>query len=89
MKKSSQRRPLFFFTPGIVLLCAFFAIFVLISSSAWGSSAPTVRVAVLAGPTGMGFAPLMERSRAGESSNTYEFSVAHAPDSLVGRILNN
>ena len=47
-----------------------------------------VNLAVLAGPTGIGAAGLMEANDAGETGNTYTFTVASAPDEVVAGISN-
>lgn len=44
----------------------------------------TVRVATIAGPTGIGMAHLMDAQEQGTAKNTYEFStVASAPDQII------
>lgn len=45
-----------------------------------------VRVATLKGPTGMGMAKLMADSEAGGTANDYSFTLAGAPDEIVGKI---
>lgn len=59
-------------------------------SSAPQSSAPAektpVRVAALKGPTGMSMAKLMADSEAKETENDYTFTLAGAPDEIVGKI---
>jgi NitT/TauT family transport system substrate-binding protein len=47
-----------------------------------------VNLAVLAGPTGIGAASLMEANDAGETVNHYTFTVASAPDEVVAGIAN-
>ncbi len=46
-----------------------------------------VQVATLKGPTGMGMALLMEMNEAGESKQPYGFTIASAPDEIVGRFV--
>lgn len=50
------------------------------------ASADAVRVGSLKGPTSMGLAYLMEKD--GETSHTYEFTMAGKADELVGNIAN-
>jgi NitT/TauT family transport system substrate-binding protein len=45
-----------------------------------------VRVAALMGPTGMGLARLMDDQDAGTTQNNYTFTLAGAPDDIVGKI---
>lgn len=45
-----------------------------------------IRVGALKGPTSMGLVGLMDRAGKGETSNTYEFTMAGAADELVGKI---
>lgn len=45
-----------------------------------------IRVGALKGPTSMGLVELMDRAEKGETSNTYEFTMAGAADELVGKI---
>ena len=47
-----------------------------------------VNLAVLAGPTGIGAAGLMEANDAGETANHYAFTVASAPDEVVAGVAN-
>ncbi|MBQ9045644.1 MAG: ABC transporter substrate-binding protein [Oscillospiraceae bacterium] len=47
-----------------------------------------VNLAVLAGPTGIGAASLMEANDAGETVNHYTFTVASAPDEVVAGVSN-
>lgn len=47
-----------------------------------------VRVGSLKGPTSMGLAYLMEEAKNGETTNTYEFTMAGKADELVGNIAN-
>lgn len=46
-----------------------------------------IRLAVLKGPTGMGAAQLMSQSDTGETANTYDFTIAGAPDLLVSQLI--
>ena len=48
--------------------------------------APTVRVSALKGPTGLGFAELMERNSLNETELSYEFSLVGSPDETVAKI---
>ncbi len=47
---------------------------------------PAVRVAALKGPTAIGMLNLMESSDKGEAANTYTFTLAGAPDEIVGKV---
>ena len=47
-----------------------------------------VNIAVLAGPTGIGAAGLMEANDAGETVNHYTFTVASAPEEVVAGVAN-
>ncbi len=49
---------------------------------------PTVRVAMLKGPTGMGAAKLMEDAEQGLTQLSYDFTVAAAPDELTGKLVS-
>ena len=44
-----------------------------------------VRVGALKGPTGMGLAKLMEDDEQGTAANDYDFTIAGAPDEIVGK----
>lgn len=46
-----------------------------------------VRVITLAGPTGMGMAKLMDDSANGATKNTYQFTVASAPDQVSPEVI--
>ncbi len=46
-----------------------------------------VNVGMLKGPTGMGAAWLMEQNEQGLTLNSYEFTVAGAPDELTGQLI--
>ena len=46
-----------------------------------------VKVGMLKGPTGMGAAWLMDQSEQGLTLNSYEFTVAGAPDELTGQLI--
>ena len=48
-----------------------------------------LNVYMLAGPTGMGAVNMMAASDAGELAQEYEFTVASAPDEVVGKIANS
>ncbi len=60
----------------------------LASSSEGESCQAAIRVGALKGPTSMGLVELMDRAQKGETSNTYEFTMAGAADELVGKIAN-
>ena len=45
-------------------------------------AAPVIRIGSLKGPTTMGLVKLMQDAAAGESANTYEFTVEATPDAL-------
>ena len=47
---------------------------------------PLVKVAALKGPTGIGMVPLMESNENEESDNRYAFTIASAPEEIVGLI---
>lgn len=46
-----------------------------------------IRIAALKGPTAMGMVKLMDESANHETGNSYEFTLAGAPDELTGRII--
>ncbi len=50
-------------------------------------SGAEVKVGMLKGPTGMGAAWLMEQNELGLTLNSYEFTVAGAPDELTGQLI--
>lgn len=56
------------------------------------STAPAVKkdvnIAVLKGPTGMGAAKLMEMNENNEALNNYNFTVATAPDQIMGKLVS-
>lgn len=47
-----------------------------------------VKIGVLKGPTGMGAAWLMDQNEQGLTLNSYDFTVAGAPDELTGRLIS-
>ena len=47
-----------------------------------------VKIGVLKGPTGMGAAWLIDQNEQGLTLNSYDFTVAGAPDELTGRLIN-
>ncbi|MEG1879202.1 MAG: ABC transporter substrate-binding protein [Pseudoflavonifractor sp.] len=47
-----------------------------------------VSIAMLKGPTGMGAAKLMADDEAGSTANDYTFTLAAAPDEIVGKIVS-
>lgn len=49
---------------------------------------PSIRVAALNGPTGMGMVELMEKNESGEAALDYEFTLMASPDDLVGKIVS-
>ena len=49
---------------------------------------PQVNLAVITGPTGIGAVKLMSDNDAGETRNTYNITVAAAPDELTGKLIN-
>ena len=48
----------------------------------------TVNIGVLKGPTGMGAAWLMDQNEHGLSANSYNFTIAGAPDVLTGQLIS-
>ena len=46
-----------------------------------------VKIGVLKGPTGMGAAWLMDQNDGGLTLNSYDFTIAGAPDELTGRLI--
>lgn len=48
---------------------------------------PVLRIGTLKGPTGMGMIQLMENDEAGTSTIDYEFTIAGAPDQIIGDIV--
>ena len=48
----------------------------------------TVNIGVLKGPTGMGAAWLMDQNEQGLSANSYNFTIAGAPDVLTGQLIS-
>lgn len=58
------------------------------SSQEAASQAPKteVKVAALKGPTGISMVKLMQDNDAGKSANRYDFTLAGAPDEIVGKI---
>lgn len=54
--------------------------------AAAGESEP-LRIAVLKGPTGMGAAPLMQKSDAGETEGDYTFTIEGAPDAVTAKLI--
>ena len=67
-----------------VLLALVLAVF----SGCSGSSAGTVKVAALKGPTGMGMSKLMEDAGQGQSANSYEFTLAGSADVVSSGLIN-
>lgn len=54
----------------------------------YSNEKPSIRVATLKGPTGMGMVELMEKNENGETALEYDFSLLGSPDDLVGRIIS-
>lgn len=50
-------------------------------------SGAEVKIGVLKGPTGMGAAWLMDQNDGGLTLNSYDFTIAGAPDELTGRLI--
>lgn len=48
-----------------------------------------IKIAALKGPTGMGFAPLIEKSDNGETSFKYELTLCASPDEIAPLLLQN
>ena len=83
-----------------LIVCAVFALFCIASCTADVAPAPSgsistgasassgikakIKVASLAGPTGMGMVSLMESDENETSTNDYEFTLATSPDEIVG-----
>lgn len=57
------------------------------SAGALEKTGKTIRVAALKGPTAMGMVKLMEDAEAGRTANGYSFTLAGAPDEIVGSIV--
>lgn len=47
-----------------------------------------VRVGSLKGPTSMGLVSLMQKAKAGETKETYDFTMATAADELLGKVIS-
>lgn len=60
---------------------------ILVPLSACAQTKPTVNMAVLKGPTGMGAAYLITETNAGRASNAYKVTIAGAPDALVAQLV--
>lgn len=68
----------------IILLLA--AAMLLCCAACAKPEAKTVNICVLAGPTGVGAAGLMERSSAGKAEQPYRITVASAPDEAAAKL---
>ena len=71
----------------ISLLLAALLLAACLSGCAKSQSPDTIRVATLMGPTGMGMAKLMDDSAKGNTKNSYEFTVASAPDQITPAVI--
>lgn len=73
------------------ILALFLAAVMLIGMAACSKNEKTgvtVNIGVLKGPTGMGAAWLMDQNEQGLSSNSYNFTIAGAPDVLTGQLIS-
>lgn len=59
------------------------------SSKTESADTAPLRVLSLKGPTGMGLAPLMEKSENKETSVNYEFRTVASPDEIVAMVMKN
>ena len=60
----------------------------LLSACGESSVSTTVRLGLLAGPTGMGAARLLEESAEGKSANAYHYSLYNAPDEVNAKLIS-
>lgn len=73
------------------ILALFLAAVMLIGMAACSKNEKTgvtVNIGVLKGPTGMGAAWLMDQNEQGLSANSYNFTIAGAPDVLPGQLIS-
>mgnify|MGYP002675178910 FL=1 len=73
------------------ILALFLAAVMLIGMAACSKNEKTgvtVNIGVLKGPTGMGAAWLMDQNEQGLSANSYNFTIAGAPDVLTGQLIS-
>lgn len=73
------------------ILALFLAAVILIGMAACSKSEKTgvtVNIGVLKGPTGMGAAWLMDQNEQELSANSYNFTIAGAPDVLTGQLIS-
>lgn len=73
------------------ILALFLAAVMLIGMAACSKNEKTgvtVNIGVLKGPTGMGAAWLMDQNEQGLSTNSYNFTIAGAPDVLTGQLIS-
>lgn len=73
------------------ILALFLAAVMLIGMAACSKNEKTgvtVNIGVLKGPTGMGAAWLMDQNEQGLSVNSYNFTIAGAPDVLTGQLIS-
>lgn len=73
------------------ILALFLAAVMLIGMAACSKNektGATVNIGVLKGPTGMGAAWLMDQNEQGLSANSYNFTIAGAPDVLTGQLIS-
>lgn len=73
------------------ILALFLAAVMLIGMAACSKNEKTgvtVNIGVLKGPTGMGAAWLMDQNDQGLSANSYNFTIAGAPDVLTGQLIS-
>lgn len=73
------------------ILALFLAAVMLIGMAACSKNEKTgvtVNIGVLKGPTGMGAAWLMDQNEQGLSANSYNFTIAGAPDVLIGQLIS-
>lgn len=73
------------------ILALFLAAVMLIGMAACSKNEKTgvtVNIGMLKGPTGMGAAWLMDQNEQGLSANSYNFTIAGAPDVLTGQLIS-
>lgn len=76
-------------TFGQLAVCAAFLVAISLLAGCTMAPRAALRVGVLKGPTAIGLIDLMQRSDQNETEQKYEFTLATAPDELVGKLTNH
>ena len=59
-----------------------------IATEAVAGDAAVIRIGSLKGPTSMGLVSLMQKAKAGETKEAYDFTMVTAADELLGKVIS-